>query len=245
MTYNESQKIARCIESVLPVSDEVLVLDSYSTDDTVSIAQKLGAKIEMHPFEGYIAQRERSIKLASNDWILALDADEHLSPELQNEIKSVLENPSSDCYYLNRWNAINSYWLRHGSWFPHRIIRLFHKDKIKCGGNPPHDKIYPVAGASTEKLQGLLMHHCNEDIHDRMVTVNHHSSRAARHRFENGQQTNYFRILVKPFWKFIVEYFLRLGILDGFYGFLMARTTAFYIYLRESKLMELQRHKKS
>ena len=89
------------------------------------------------------------------------------------------------------------------------------------------------------------MHHCNEDIHDRMVTVNHHSTRAAEHRFKQGMTTNYFRILIKPIWKFIVEYFLRAGFMDGFYGYLMARTTAFYIYLRESKLKELHKQNQS
>ena len=242
MCYNEEAKIGRCIESVKAVSDEILVLDSYSTDKTVEIAKDLGARIEYHKFLGYIKQRELSISLASHDWVLALDADEYLSEELSNEIRTELQNPQSDVYYLNRSNAINGYFLRYGSWFPHRIIRLFNRNKIRCSGNPPHDRIYALEGSSSKKMKALLMHHCNEDIHDRMTTVNKHSSIAARHRFEQGIKTNYFRILIKPTWKFFVEYILRLGFLDGFYGYLMAKTTAHYIYLRESKLMELWKH---
>ena len=238
MTFNEETKIERCIDSVLKVSDEIVVIDSNSTDRTVEIAESMGARIVFHEFLGYIAQRELSIENATHNFVLALDADEFLSTELQEEILAIKKNANHDVYYLNRLNSINGYWLKHGSWFPHRIIRLFFKGNIKCGGNPPHDRIYALEGKTSQKLKGLLMHHCNEDIHDRMTTVNHHSSRAAQHRFELGKKTNYFRILIKPLWKFIVEYFLRLGFLDGFYGFLMARTTAFYIYLRESKLKE-------
>ena len=130
MTLNEEDKIARCIESVKEISDEVLVLDSYSVDDTVSIAQKMGARVESHHFEGYIKQRALSVSLAKNEWVLALDADEFLSPELASEISDILRSPKAEAYYLNRFNAINHYFIKHGSWFPHRIIRLFKKDSM-------------------------------------------------------------------------------------------------------------------
>ncbi|MBT8232447.1 MAG: glycosyltransferase family 2 protein [Bacteroidia bacterium] len=244
MTFNEEEKIERCINSVSKISDEVIVLDSHSTDKTVDIAKTLGAIVYSHDFLGYIKQRELSISKASHNLVLALDADEFLSVELQDEIAQIKTNPQADAYYLNRSNAINNYFLKHGSWFPHRIIRLFIKGKVKCIGNPPHDRIEPLPGIKSSKLKGLLMHHCNEDIHDRMTTVNNHSTIAAEFRFSKGIKSNYFRVIIKPIWKFIVEYFLRLGFMDGFYGYLMAKTTAHYIYLRESKLMELTRMNK-
>jgi len=244
MTYNEEEKIARCIDSISDISDEILVLDSHSTDKTVEIARRFNARIEYSPFLGYIKQRELSVGLASHDWVLALDADEFLSKSLAEEIKSIMHKPTADAYYLNRFNAINHYFLKHGSWFPHRIIRLFDRKHIYCSGNPPHDRIYAREGSRTARLRGLLMHHCNENIHDRITTVNNHSTIAARHRFENGQKSNYLRVIFKPIWKFVVEYFLRLGFLDGFYGYVMARTTAAYIFYRESKLIELWRMQK-
>lgn len=244
MTFNEEAKIERCIRSVQSISDEIVLLDSYSTDRTVEIAQSLGARIEYSAFLGYIKQRELSISLANNQWVLALDADEYLSAELQEEISNVLQNPTAEAYYINRFNAINGYFLKHGSWFPHYIIRLFDKDHIYCSGNPPHDRIYAQEGVKTAKLKSLLMHHCNENIHDRLTTVNNHSTIAAQHRFKIGKKSNYLRVVFKPIWKFFVEYILRLGFMDGFYGYLMARTTAYYIYLRESKLMELWKNKK-
>jgi len=244
MCMNEEDKIARCIRSVQEISDEVLIVDSFSTDRTVEIAESLGARIETRAFQGYIEQRALSVSLATNDWVLALDADEFLSPGLIEEIKQILLNPDADAYYLNRSNAINNYFLKHGSWFPHRIIRLFDRTKVSFSGNPPHDRIYAGPDTKSKKLKSLLLHHCNEDIHDRITTVNKHSSIAALHRFENGIKTNYLRILIKPSWKFFVEYILRLGFLDGFYGYLMAKTTAHYIYYRESKLMEHWRDKK-
>lgn len=245
MCYNEEAKIENCIRSVLAISDEVVVLDSYSTDKTIELAESLGARIEYHEFMGYIKQRELSIASAKNDWVLALDADEYLSPELAHEINEFLKAPDADAVFLNRFNAINGYFLRHGSWFPHRIIRLFRKKAVYCGGNPPHDRIYAHKTSKTKNMQALLMHHCNEDIHDRVVTLNNHSTIAARHRFTMGKNSNYLRLLLKPAWKFFVEYFIRLGFLDGFYGYLMAKTTAQYIYLRESKLLELNRKPKN
>ncbi len=239
MTFNEEDKIEQCISSVLTVSDEIIVLDSYSTDKTVAIAESLGAIIKSNSFLGYIAQRELSISFATNELVLALDADEYLSEELQIEIEAIKKNPVADVYYLNRLSSINNYWVKHGSWFPHRLIRLFKKSSIRCGGNPPHDKIEALENTKSRRLKGLLMHNCNDDIHDRMNTINKHSSIAAKYRFSQGKKSNYFKVLLKPIWKFFVEYFLRLGFLDGYYGFFLARSTAFYIYMRESKLMEI------
>ena len=156
MTFNEAMKIEQCIQSVLPISDEIIVLDSFSTDDTTTIAKSLGAQVYEHTFMGYIKQRELSINLATNDLVLALDADEYLSPELQEEINTIKENPNHDAYYINRLNAINHYWLKHGSWFPHRIIRLFDRSKISCQGNPPHDLIVPNKNASTTKFERII-----------------------------------------------------------------------------------------
>ena len=244
MTFNEEDKIQKCIESVKACSDEIIVLDSYSTDKTIQIAESLGANIHYHEFLGYIGQRELSISHAQHELVLALDADEYLSPELSDEILALKENPQHDHYYLNRLSNINGYWIKHGSWFPHRIIRLFKKGTTRCTGNPPHDLIKGLEGTNGARLKGLLLHDCYDDIHDRMVTVNNHSTIAAEHRFNIGLKSNYFRVLIKPIWKFIVEYILRLGFLDGYYGWFMARTTAFYIYLRESKLMALNRTSK-
>ena len=243
MCYNEEAKIERCIQSVKCISDEIVVLDSYSDDKTVEIAKKLGATIYYSTFLGYIKQRELSISYASHDLVLALDADEFLSRELQSEIESIKQKVNADAYYLNRMSAINKVWIKHGSWFPHRIIRLFKKDAIQCSGNPPHDRIITKSGKLTAKLDGLLLHHCNDSIHDRMVTVNKHSTIAAEFRYKQGKKSSYFRILLKPVWKFIVEYFLRLGFMDGFYGLVLAKTHAYYIYLRESKLMDYSRPK--
>ena len=242
MCFNEEDKIAKCIQSAIGISDEVLILDSYSTDSTVNIAEELGARVEFHKFMGYIKQRELSISMAKNDWVLALDADEFLSEALANEIKEVIENPNVDAYNINRLNSINKVFMHHGPWFPNRILRLFNKKKVYCGGNPPHDRICPIDSAKVKNLKSVLFHHSDENLQDRINTINNHSSQAAKHRFSQGKKSNYLKLFIKPLWKFINGYFLKLGMLDGFYGFQIAITSAQYVFFRESKIIELWKY---
>jgi len=244
ITYNESKKIERCIESIKSISDEIIVLDSFSTDNTVNLAQGLGAIIFKHQFLGYIKQREKSISFASNDLVLALDADEYIDSELRNEIISIKEKSSADCYKLNRLSSINGHWIRHGSWHPDRIVRLFHKEKITNGGEPPHDKIIPKKGSQVLKLKGLLCHDAHDSKADRIDAIRNHSRVAAETKFAKGVRSSIPKKWIKTFWKFTSEYLLKLGFLDGYYGWFAAKTTAQYIYLRESKIRALQKLKK-
>jgi len=241
MTFNEEDKISRCIKSIVNISDEIIVLDSFSTDSTVSIAQSLGAKIYADKFEGYIEQRRKSIQLASNSLILALDADEYIDKQLEKEIMQVKEKPSADCYTLNRLSSISGHWIRHGSWHPDRIVRLFKKGKITNGGESPHDKIIPTKGAKSKKLKGLLLHDAHDNIQDRIHTIIKHSDVAAVTKFNKGIKSSILKKWIKTIWKFISEYFLKVGFLDGYYGFIAAKTTAQYVYLREAKIRELHK----
>ena len=241
ITYNEEAKIERCITSALKVSDEVIVLDSFSTDKTVDIAKSLGAKVVQHKFMGYIKQRELSVSHASYDLVLALDADEYLSDGLIKEINTVKENPSYDAYRLNRLSSISGHWIRYGSWHPDYIIRLFDKSKVVCDGETPHDRIRAIEGAKVKKIKPVLYHDAHDSIEDRIATIKSHSTVAAQTKFDKGVKSHSFKKYIKTIWKFLSEYFLMLGFLDGYYGWIAAKTTAQYIYLRESKIIELQK----
>lgn len=238
MTYNESKHIEKCIGSVQNIADEILLVDSYSTDNTVALAEKMGAKVLFNHFDGYIEQRTFCVEQASHDFVLALDADEWLSEDLVREIKELKSESTFDCYTLNRLSKIGNHWIKHGTWFPQYILRLFHKGKATCSGSTPHDKIIPNSGATSTRLKGLLYHNCNDGYHDRILTINKQSSMAAEARKKRGVKPSYLRLIFKPFYRFFYEYFIRLGLLDGRVGFFVSITAGYYVFLREIKLFE-------
>jgi glycosyltransferase involved in cell wall biosynthesis len=241
ITFNEAANIERCVRSVADVVDDILVVDSFSTDSTVAIAEGCGARVVQHPWEDYNKQREFAAHAALHDHVLALDADEFLSPELLVSLREVREKWTSDCYSFNRLNRIGDRWIRHGGWYPDRKVRLFDRSKVTFVSNRGHDSVVPIAGATTDWLAGDLLHYANSNLHDRVVRVNQTSTEAARFDYLHGKKSALWRILLKPPARFLGEYFLRQGFRDGFYGLAIARTSAQYVYLRESKLREMHR----
>lgn len=229
------------MESIQRVADDILVVDSYSTDNTQAIAKSLGARILEHPFEGYIEQRTYAVAQAKHDCILALDADEIVSKELEASILEVKKNWTHDCYQMNRLNKIGGQWIRYGAWYPDPKMRLFDRRKAICTGTTPHDKIEPIKGASLKILEGDLLHDSDRDIADRIETDNRLSSASAQYLYEKGRRTNWILVFFKPPIKFLTIYWIRRGFLDGFYGFVLAKAAAQYTYLQQVKLMELQR----
>jgi glycosyltransferase involved in cell wall biosynthesis len=240
ITYNEADNIRRCLESAVGVVDEIVVVDSVSTDATVAIAESFGARVVVQPFLGYVAQKRLAISQALHPVVLSLDADEALSETLRMSILEVKANWVCDCYFMNRLSNIGGRWIRYGAWYPDRKMRLFDRGKYTLEGIDPHDKFVPVPGASSARLKGDILHYTNVDIAGRAATVNKFSTLAAKAFNERGKRGSWGRLLFKPFFRFVVEYFLRLGFLDGFYGFIIAMTSAQYVFLREAKLMELQ-----
>jgi len=243
ITFNEEEKIERCIRSVMDISDEIVLLDSFSTDKTVAIAKSLGAVIYTNEFLGFIKQRGLSIKKAKHDLVLALDADEYLDDKLKEAILQVKEKQDADCYKLNRISSLAGHWLKWGNWYPHRIIRLFDRTKAVASGNPPHDRVEAIKGATIKSLPGLLRHVAYDSIEDRMQGVHRHAMTAAAHRHKNGQGSFWLKVYVKTAYKFLLEYFIKLGFLDGKYGYAAAKSNAVYIYIREKALIDMAKNK--
>jgi len=244
ITLNESENIERCLLSTKGIADEMLVVDSFSTDDTVERAQKLGAKVLQHPFQSYNQQRAFAAAQAAHPYVLALDADEYLSEELQASIRRVKSDWRADGYTFNRRNRINDAWLRYTSWYPDRKLRLFDRQRVEFTGTGGHDAVKPVPGAAIQHLVGDLLHHANANLHNRAQQINNLSTASAKYLFEQQKTTNWLRILGKPLGRFLSEYIVRRGVLDGFYGFMIAKTAAYYVFLREAKLAELWRTEK-
>ena len=244
MTYNEEHNIERCIDSAATVVEEILVVDSFSTDNTVALAEAKGARVIQHPFTGYKEQRAYTISQAKHDYVLVLDADEALDDRLRESIAKAKNNWTHECYHMNRMSNIEERWIKHGGWYPDRKMRLFHKEKYQTAGTNPHDKIVPQSGYPLGYLKGDILHYTNSSIEDRIATVNQFSSIAAQAFYEKGKRGNLARILFKPGLRFISEYLLQRGFLDGLFGLIIAKTSAQYVFYREIKLYLLNKKQK-
>lgn len=241
ITYNEAHNIERCLDSASSVVDEILVVDSFSEDETRDLAAAKGAKVLTHAFEGFIEQRDYAIQRAKYNQILLLDADEALDEQLRQSVQAVRENWTHNCYTMNRLSNLGNQWIHHGAWYPDRKMRLLHRDHYEVAGTNPHDKLVPKSGTTLQHLKGDILHYTNSDLKERVETINRFSTIAAQAFHDKGKRGNWLRILFKPGLRFFAEYILKRGFLDGFYGFVIAKTSAQYVFLREVKLYDLGR----
>lgn len=244
MTFNEEANIANCLQSMRSVVDELVVYDSFSTDQTVSLSTSLGAVVYQHEFESFPAQRNRAIQSTSHDWVLLLDADETLSDQLINEIQKIKNTGSPvQGFWINRLNRIGDIWIRHGSWYPDKKMRLFNKHHVEFKGMDPHDIIDVKAGSSSDRLKGNILHAAAKDFASRFPVLDKHSTRAATAYFEKGKKGSWLRMCIKPFARFIAGYIVKGGFMDGTLGWMIARSEAYYVWMREAKLWELTRNR--
>jgi glycosyltransferase involved in cell wall biosynthesis len=242
ITFNEENKLARCIDSIKPVADEIVILDSFSTDNTLNIALKAGAVVQQQTFYGYKEQKNAALNLASHNYILSIDADEALSVELINSILIAKEKFTSDAYTMNRCNFFSGRFIRHGLWYPDKKIRLFDKRVSRWGGMNPHDKIILSDNASICHLEGDLFHYSFGSIAEYVKRNEEISSIAAMSLYKKGQRSG-IRIIVNPIWRFIKSYFFKKGFLDGYPGLVIAKNTAAQAYMKYKKLNKLNRKK--
>jgi glycosyltransferase involved in cell wall biosynthesis len=242
ITYNEERNIARCLDSLAGIADEIVVVDSGSTDKTEDICKKYGVKFVYHPFEGHIEQKNFAITQCTSDFILSLDADEALSEELKKSIIAVKNNWEKDGYTFNRLTNYCGKWVHHCGWYPDTKLRLFKKGKGKWGGSNPHDRYELNDKGKTEKIKGDLLHYSYYTIKDHLTQINKFSGIAAKVAFEEGKRSSIILMLVKPGFKFFRDYILKLGILDGSTGFIICRMSMFASFSKYAKLYELQRN---
>jgi glycosyltransferase involved in cell wall biosynthesis len=239
ITFNEEKNIVRCLSSLSGVADEIIILDSFSTDRTEEICKSFGAKFFQHPFDGHIEQKNRAISHAFFPHVLSLDADEALSDELKENILAVKENWKKDGYFMNRLTNYCGKWIRHSGWYPDVKLRLWDSRKGKWGGVNPHDKYEMNAGASTGFLRGDILHYSYYSIEEHYRQAEKFSSIAAKAMMAKGKKTNSLMLLVKPAAKFIRNYFIKKGFLDGYYGWVVCKITAWETYLKYRKLYEI------
>jgi len=243
ITYNEEKNILRCINSVTEIADEIIVVDSYSTDKTKEICLQNNVKFFEHKFEGHIEQKNWALTKATNNYILSLDADEAISEQLKKSIISVKNDWKYDGYYFNRLTNYCGKWIKHCGWYPDKKLRLFIRTKAQWKGTNPHDKIKLNNPESKKFLFGDLLHYSYYSISQHIEQVNKFSEIAALSEFNKNKKTNIFKIIFKPFWKFIRDYVFKAGFLDGYYGFVICKISSFATLLKNIKLYELNKAK--
>ena len=242
ISLNEAANIERCIRSA-PWASEVVVVDSGSTDGTVEIAKKLGAKVFVEEWRGYRDQKNRAVELATNDWILSLDADEALSSDAVSEVESliasgVLQSEAVDGFEFPRLSFHMGRWIKHGGWYPDRQLRLFHKKRAKWSEGHVHERIQ---AKNVRRLTHPILHWPFTDLAEQVRTNNNYSTLGARDLFDRGKKFSVLRMILKSKSKFIETYILKRGFLDGLPGFIISVGAAYSVFLKFAKLRELEK----
>jgi (heptosyl)LPS beta-1,4-glucosyltransferase len=240
ITRNEAANIEGALESV-KWADEIVVVDSHSADETVALARKYNARIVVHDWAGYSAQRNYAAEIASNDWILALDADERVPTELAVEIQRIMREGSVHggyrmpriSYYLGRW-------IRGTDWYPDYQLRLYDRRVGRFNGKRVHESVELTYGRPGQ-LQHDLQHYPYRDISDHVTSIDHYTTLAAEEWFAEGRRTNAIEFAVHPPIAFLRNYVARRGFRDGAAGFLISILNSYYVFLKVLKLWELQR----
>jgi glycosyltransferase involved in cell wall biosynthesis len=242
ITFNEQKNIERCLDSIKEVADEIIVLDSFSTDKTEEICKNYNVRFYKHKFEGHIQQKNRALEYAFNNWVLSLDADEELSTTLIENIKKIKQNPDADGYTFNRLTNYCGKWIKHSGWYPDKKLRLFDKSKGKWGGINPHDEIIMKNESTVKHIKGDLLHYSYYSIEQHIDQINKFTTIGAAEAFKKGKKSNLWIITTNSIWKFIRDYFIKLGFLDGYYGFVICSLSAWATFNKYLKLNELYKN---
>lgn len=236
ITYNEEANIGEALESVR-WADEVVVLDSFSSDLTVEIARGRGARVHQQRWAGYSDQKNAALDLASHEWVLSLDADERVTPELAREIQDLLRSePPCDGYWVARKNHFLGRWIRHGGWFPDYSVRLFRRSKGRFGARAVHEAV-AVDGA-TDRLRNPLLHFTYRSLDAYLLRMDRYSTLAAGEMVRERRSVALYDFFLRPVWTFVKMYFVRQGFREGREGLVLAGLYAFYAFSKYAKLWE-------
>lgn len=243
ISYNEEKKIKACLESLVPVVDEIIVVDSNSHDKTIEIAKQYTDKVFNHDFLGHVEQKNLAVSKASYDWILALDCDERLSPALQDAILNIKEKLDDfDAYRVARKTFYVYRWLNH-VWYPDKKVRLFNKNTARWGGVNPHDKVI-VDGDAIHDLKGDLLHLSFDSISDHIQTMDIFTEIGAHEIIKKGKNVTIITPFVHASWTFLQLYIFKLGFLDGVAGLVASFLSYVHVFVKYSKVLLIRRQKR-
>jgi glycosyltransferase involved in cell wall biosynthesis len=236
---NEAERIEECLRSVA-WADEIVVVDSGSTDDTCDIASRYTDRLHSIPWRGFGPQKQAAVDLASHDWILNVDCDERVSPELEAEIISILSlDAPKGAYSVPRRTFLGLKEIRHCGWYPDRTVRLFDRTRARYSDSLVHERV--VTNVSVAACSEHLLHYSFSGLSPLLTKLNHYSDLSARQMFDQGRQCSPFDLTVRPLFAFFKTYLLKAGILDGVEGIVISVTTAMLTFAKYTKLRELNR----
>ena len=242
ITKNEEANLKDCLESV-SFADEIIVVDSQSSDKTQEIARSFGAKLEItSDWPGFGPQKNRALNLATHDWVLSIDADERVTPELKQEILTAIASPNAaDCYAIPRSSWYCGRFMKHSGWYPDYVDRLFKRGSAKFSDHLVHERLLPTG--SSGKLKNHFLHYSYRDFSQVLKKVDVYSSAAAQQAFKQGKKGGLGEALIHGFWAFFRTYVLRRGFLDGKHGLALAISNAATSYYKYLKLWQLHNKK--
>lgn len=237
-TLNEEHNIEAAIGSV-QFADEIIVVDSFSTDRTIEIARKFDCIIVEHPFENYSAQKNFALGLATHDWVLMLDADERISDALRDEMGAILDSgPADVAFYVRRRNFFMGCEIRFSGWQNDKVIRLFRKSKNRYNNKPVHEGV--ESDGSTGILENELTHYTYKNLDNYIGKLNHYADLQAREFGLKTGRITLYHLLLKPCFRFFRHYILKQGFRDGFPGFAISYLQAYAVFLRYTKMRLLR-----
>ena len=241
VSFNEETNLRRCLNSAAALAEEIVVVDSGSTDKTLDVAREFGAKIQHQKWLGHRDQKAVALGLCTQPWVLVLDCDEELSPELRAEIVGFFESGDAERHdgaWMNRLTWFLGRWIRHGDWYPDAKLRLLRRDRARSAGSPEHDKFELTGSLPTRKLAGDLLHYSFRDVSHYLTKQVQFSDDFLLREKSRGKRFSLLKVLARPVWRFFRAYVLRLGFLDGFPGLWIASATAFFNFVRYSRTFE-------
>jgi len=243
ITRNEEHNIRECLESI-KWADEIVVVDSKSEDKTVEIAKKFTEKVFIKDWEGYGQARNFALLQCRNDWVLWLDADERVTPELKREIEKALQSAGNEIagFSMPRRACFLGTWIKHCGWYPARVVRLFRKEKAKFSEDKVHEKI--IIDGKILRLKSDILHYTDPNLEHYLKKLNTYTSLSAEEYIAQQKDFSIFKLVFNPLWIFVRMYIIKLGFLDGVAGFVLCVLSAYHVFIKYAKLWELSRQLK-
>lgn len=241
ITKNEEKNIASCLQSLQGIADEVIVVDSFSTDKTEEVCKSFDTRFFSRQWEGYARTKNWGNEQANSNWIISLDADEVLSEELRKSILTVKNSSPEQNNFFYSFHRLTNYcgkWIRHGSWYPDTKIRLFDRTKARWVGDFVHETLQIDDNIQPTLLHGDCLHYSFHSVAQHIDNINHYSTLAAQEQFSKGKKPSLGKLIFSPWLSFMKMYFFKAGFLDGKYGFIIAVISAMARFVRYSKLYQ-------
>ncbi|WP_435308209.1 glycosyltransferase family 2 protein [Sebaldella termitidis] len=237
ITYNEEKNLARTLDSIIEIANEIIIVDSGSTDKTLEIADRYNASIYSEEWKGYGMQKNSVIEKCGGEWILLIDADEEISRDLRNKIKEIISDKNSKKIYKPNFTAVCfGKRIKHGGWSNHYRIRLFQKGAGKYNDREVHEKF--ITNEEIGILKEEIYHHTYEDLEDYFNKFNRYTSESANQYKKQNKKKSFVLFYLDSLFKFFKMYVLKLGFLDGYEGYLLAKLSSFYVFTKYAKLKE-------